>query len=289
MPEPISCLRGGFPRRIRLIRSVRRTLGSVFLLLGAVVSPAVRAPAQEATGQVAGVVRDGFNAMTLPAAPVTLLSTGETVHTELDGAFAIGAPAGPQEIRVSFSGYEAVVVPVEVEAGATTRLEVALTMERFAEEVVVTGEAVEPELFTAEAQLVERRKASAISDNLASEEMKRNADSNAASAMKRVTGLTVVDNQYVFVRGLGERYSNTTLNGAVLPTTEPRQAGGAAGPVSDWAHPERLGGEVLPPRQTGRFFGRSGRDRSALVPHGTGPRFLDVAGGTTPRLPSTTG
>jgi TonB-dependent receptor len=39
--------------------------------------------------------------------------------------------------------------------------------------------------------------------------------------MSRVTGLSVVDGQYVFVRGLGERYSNTTLAGAVLPTTEP--------------------------------------------------------------------
>ena len=39
--------------------------------------------------------------------------------------------------------------------------------------------------------------------------------------MSRVTGLSLVDNQYVFVRGLGERYSNTTLAGSVLPTTEP--------------------------------------------------------------------
>ena len=39
--------------------------------------------------------------------------------------------------------------------------------------------------------------------------------------MQRVTGLSLVDNQYVFVRGLGERYSNTTLAGSVLPTTEP--------------------------------------------------------------------
>jgi outer membrane receptor protein involved in Fe transport len=51
--------------------------------------------------------------------------------------------------------------------------------------------------------------------------MKANADSDAAAAMSRVTGLSVVDNQYVFVRGLGERYSNTTLAGAVIPTTEP--------------------------------------------------------------------
>lgn len=173
------------------------------------------------TGMVAGVVRDGFNGMTLPSAPVTVVSTGRTVYTELDGGFRVRAPAGPQEIRVSFGGYTPRVLAVEVAAGETARLEVVLEMERFTEEVVVTAEAVEAELFTAEAQLVERQKAAAITDNLASEEMKENADSNAASAMKRVTGLTVVDNQYVFVRGLGERYSNTTLNGAVLPTTEP--------------------------------------------------------------------
>jgi TonB-dependent receptor len=51
--------------------------------------------------------------------------------------------------------------------------------------------------------------------------MKDNGDSDAAAAMSRVTGLSLVDNQFVFVRGLGERYSNTTLAGSVLPTTEP--------------------------------------------------------------------
>ncbi|HEX6210252.1 MAG TPA: TonB-dependent receptor, partial [Methylomirabilota bacterium] len=60
-----------------------------------------------------------------------------------------------------------------------------------------------------------------ISDNMGSAEMRANADSDAAAAMARVTGLSVVGGQYVFVRGLGERYSNTTLGGAVIPTTEP--------------------------------------------------------------------
>lgn len=211
------------PTSLRL----RRFRGAVSICLLAAASAASAAAvgaAQETegeTGFVAGVVRDGFNGMTLPSAPVTVVSTGRTVHTELDGGFRVRAPAGPQEVRVSFGGYTGRVLAVEVAAGETTRLEVALEMERFTEEVVVSAEAIDAELFTAEAQLVERRKAAAITDNLASEEMKENADSNAASAMKRVAGLTVVDNQYVFVRGLGERYSNTTLNGAVLPTTEP--------------------------------------------------------------------
>ena len=212
-PAPLKRFLGSDPRRLHLQAAFLSLLLALLLVPGAA--------AQDDNGQVAGVVRDSFNAMTLPGAPVTVVATNEVVYSELDGAFSLSLPAGSHEIRVSFSGYEEVVVSVDVQAGATTRVDVALTMERFAEEVVVTGEAIEPELFTAEAQLVERQRAATITDNLASEEMKENADSNAASAMKRVTGLTVVDNQYVFVRGLGERYSNTTLNGAVLPTTEP--------------------------------------------------------------------
>ncbi len=200
-------------------RWLQVALAAIFF--AALLPPPGAAAVQEETGQVAGVVRDDFNAFGLPAAPITVVETGAIAYSELDGQFTLTLPIGPHELRVGFSGYEDVTVSVEVVAGATTRLDVALTMERFAEEVVVTGEVIEPELFTAEAQLVERQKAATISDNLASDEMKANADSNAASAMKRVTGLTVVDNQYVFVRGLGERYSNTTLNGSVLPTTEP--------------------------------------------------------------------
>ncbi|MBA3885681.1 MAG: hypothetical protein H0X67_08100 [Acidobacteria bacterium] len=50
--------------------------------------------------------------------------------------------------------------------------------------------------------------------------MRQNADLSAASALQRMSGMSVVDNRYVFVRGLGERYSNTTLNGAMIPSTE---------------------------------------------------------------------
>jgi outer membrane receptor protein involved in Fe transport len=80
---------------------------------------------------------------------------------------------------------------------------------------------VDVETSSAEAQLIERRQAPIITDNIGAQEMKSNGDSDAAAAMQRVTGLSLVDNQYVFVRGLGERYSNTTLSGSVVPTTEP--------------------------------------------------------------------
>jgi hypothetical protein len=165
------------------------------------------------TGKVAGQVIDQFNAMTLPMAPIEVVETGALFYTELDGRYSFELPAGSYELKVAYPGYQEQIVPVAVAAGKTVNLDIPISMERFKEEVTVTAEAETPQLFTAEAQLVERKKSTVISDNLAAEDIRKNADSNAASAMQRVTGLTVVDNQYVFVRGLGERYSNTQLNG----------------------------------------------------------------------------
>ena len=69
----------------------------------------------------------------------------------------------------------------------------------------------------------QKRKASGVTEVLGSEEMKQNGDSNAAAALQRVTGLTVVGGRYVFVRGLGDRYITTLLNGLQLPSPEPEK------------------------------------------------------------------
>ncbi|MDO3385494.1 TonB-dependent receptor [Gilvimarinus sp. SDUM040013] len=57
-------------------------------------------------------------------------------------------------------------------------------------------------------------------DVLGFDQISRAGDSDIASALARVTGLTVVDDQYVYVRSLGERYSSTQLNGAAVPSPE---------------------------------------------------------------------
>ena len=178
----------------------------------------------EATGptvRVVGVVKDEVNAIALPGVPVEVVGTRQVVYTDVDGRYVLQLPPGTHQIKVLLDGYQEKLINVDGRNRTTVNVDVGLTMTRFAETVTVTARPIDVATSSAEAQLIERKQAPVITDNLGSQEMKQNGDSDAAAAMTRVTGLSLVDNQYVFVRGLGERYSNTTLAGSVLPTTEP--------------------------------------------------------------------
>ena len=96
--------------------------------------------------------------------------------------------------------------------------------EDVAQDAVQVSEAItvsaEAGLSTEAALLAERKGAVQISDSIGAEEISKNTGSDAAGVLKRVTGISLQDNKYVFVRGLGDRYSNTTLNGSKIPSTE---------------------------------------------------------------------
>lgn len=62
--------------------------------------------------------------------------------------------------------------------------------------------------------LLERQEDEAIVDVLDAESISRMGDSTVAAALRRVPGLTLINNKFIYVRGLGERYSQSTLNGA---------------------------------------------------------------------------
>lgn len=201
-------------------RLITRTLCVLALLFAAVAPLPAQTPA---TGRITGRVIDATNAQPLPGVPVEAVGTSQVTHTDLDGRWTLTLPAGTHRIRVALDGYAEQLVNVEVAAGQVRDVDVSLPLGGFSETVTVSGRATEAETSSAASQLVERQRAPAITDNLGGQEMRLNADSTAASALQRVTGLSIVDNQYVFVRGLGERYSNTTLSGAVMPSTEPER------------------------------------------------------------------
>jgi len=86
------------------------------------------------------------------------------------------------------------------------------------EEVVVKASRLKG---TASAVMEERKNQAFVADILGAEQISRTGDSDAAAALRRVTGLTLVDGKFIYVRGLGERYSSTQLNGSAVPSPDP--------------------------------------------------------------------
>ncbi len=260
------------------LRGRAREVLFVCTLALSVVAPAwAEAQAAQGSTRVVGVVRDETNAIALPGVPVEVVDTKEVVYTDVDGRYVIQVPPGKHTLKIALEGYQERSITIEA-AGRTLTADVGLTMAKFAETVTVVAQAVDLQTSSAEAQLIERKQSSVISDNIGSQEMKNNGDSDAAAAMSRVTGLSLVDNQYVFVRGLGERYSNTTLAGSVLPTTEPDKKVVPLDLFPTGSHRQRSGQQVVLARPLGRVRRRPCADRADEAAEPASRRLLVRAG-----------
>ncbi len=94
--------------------------------------------------------------------------------------------------------------------------EVGPTVDESMEEVVVLGRLRS----AAETLQDERMNEEVVTDVLGAEMISRVGDSTVALALRRISGLSLVGDKFVYVRGLGERYSNTLLNGATVPSPD---------------------------------------------------------------------
>lgn len=112
-----------------------------------------------------------------------------------------------------------VLKEVKITANQITKKNVELSQANIMlDEFVVTAPSVEGSLAST---LTALKESSVIGDALSSEEFTKSGDSSAADALKRVTGITIVGGKYVYVRGLGERYSVVMLNDLYIPSPEP--------------------------------------------------------------------
>lgn len=108
---------------------------------------------------------------------------------------------------------------VDIKPGKTSRLQVSLLKADIVlDEYVVTAPFVEGSLASAIAEIKESE---VVGDAISAEQFSKSGDSSASGALKRVTGITIVGGKYVYVRGLGERYSTVLLNGLDVPSPEP--------------------------------------------------------------------
>lgn len=171
-------------------------------------------------GTITGVVNDRDGG---PLAGVRLFVRGSAVEamTDADGRFALELPSGTWDLSAVRAGYSSETQAIDVVAHEDRAITVGLGKAGLAlDDLRVTA----PRITGGTASLLdERQDASTVSDVLGAEQMARSGDSDAAAALRRVTGLTVIGGKYVYVRGLGDRYSATLLNGSTLPSPEPEK------------------------------------------------------------------
>ena len=192
---------------------------------------ALLAAGQAHAEKILGVLIAEDSAQPLPFANIILTRVDGTVEspaggtfTMEDGSYRLDATPGTYKMMASYIGYNPLTVTeVEVADGKDLTLNLTLApsaMKDIVEEVEVTAKKIE----NSETYILQlQKKASAVQDGISAAQISKTTDSNAADALQRVTGLSVVDGQNVYVRGLGERYSSTTVNGASVGSPEPNK------------------------------------------------------------------
>ncbi|GAB5557790.1 MAG: TonB-dependent receptor [Schleiferiaceae bacterium] len=174
-------------------------------------------------GTVRGTVYDKDNGETMIGAAVTVEGVpGVAGGSDLDGAYTLSLPAGTYTLKSSYISYQDVkITEVVVVEGEVTVIDFYLpSSTEMLGEVVVEAKASRN---TENAVILMQKNATAVMDGISSQTIRKMGDSDAAGAIKRVTGVSVEGGKYVTVRGLGDRYSKTLLNGAEIPSLDPEK------------------------------------------------------------------
>jgi hypothetical protein len=205
----------------RLLQSYRIAV-SLIALAAAAPSMSAQEPPQE-PGRITGRVIDGGTGEGLSGVVVTVQPSGRSTLSGVDGRFVLsGVPAGTVSVKAQNLGFaEKTVTEVVVPADGVVEVNIALSTAAI--EIAALTVTAATERGSVTRALDQQRTATNIVSAITSEQISRSPDSDAAAAMQRVPGVTVDQGKFITVRGVGERYTTTSLNGARIPSPEPER------------------------------------------------------------------
>ena len=174
----------------------------------------------KAEGSLSGTISSADEGIPLEGAHIYVRGEPYQAVADSSGAFTLAVPTGTYQLSVIYPGYATQTISnVQVRPAKPTTLNLELRLGSLElDEMVVTGAKYQGGIATL---VAERRETKSVAELIGSEQMSKAGDSSAASALKRVTGLTIVGGKFIYIRGMGDRYSGTLLNGLRLPSPEP--------------------------------------------------------------------
>ncbi|WP_396143800.1 TonB-dependent receptor domain-containing protein [Flavobacterium sp.] len=159
-----------------------------------------------------------MNNAPLAFANVSVKGSSNGVTTNEKGEYSISLPSGEYVVVFSFIGYETIEKIIDLKPNQTIELNVALGSGGYKLDDVVIKSVKKRNTETA--ILTEIKEAKQVVSAISAEQMSKGTDGNAAQAIQRIPGITIVDGKFVMIRGLSERYNNVLINGSLAPSTE---------------------------------------------------------------------
>lgn len=167
---------------------------------------------------------EGGKEVPVEFAKVLLLNADSTVFrgttTDFDGNFKIIGQPGLTLIAFRSTGLNEIIMQVDLKAGENSpmRVQMEVPMMEIGTIEIVAYKKAPSSIAGDDAR---RREAASSTDGMTKEQMKATGDATAGDAVSRVPGVSVQGGKYVFVRGLGDRYTKTILNGVEIPGLDP--------------------------------------------------------------------
>lgn len=170
-------------------------------------------------GILKGTITDE-NGETAIGATVMIKATTIGVTTDIDGNYSLTInDDAPKTLVVSYISFKTIETPIRISNNETVVKNFVLTPDsKVLGEVEVVGKASKAKEYYMEKI---KMNSAATLDYISSETMKKTGDGNVAAATARVSGVATNSGGLITVRGIGDRYVKTTMNGARIPTLDP--------------------------------------------------------------------
>lgn len=194
--------------------SMKLDFGKVFFLILLLVLSTMTALA----GNIKGTVLDKQTKEPLTGATIQITGTAQGVVADIDGNYTLNVNDGTYTITVRYIGYKDILLnSIKVKAETLLNFEMESDAQALGEVSVVAKKNLEGE----RALQMERQKATLAIENLGAKEMSIKGISNVEEGVKKITGISIASAGQLIVRGLGDRYSSTTLNGLPIASPNP--------------------------------------------------------------------
>ena len=172
-----------------------------------------------AKGILQGLILSGEDNKPLKGVRIFVKGISAQALSNSDGNFTLALREGNHTITILHNKFSVKSVDITIDANKTVAQTIVLQLAGMElEEFVVLKPRVEGTLAST---VAEKRNSDAVADITGSEQMSKQGDSNAAAALKRVAGLTIIGGKDIYVRGLGDRYASVELNQMPLPSPNP--------------------------------------------------------------------